>query len=101
MSLTGRLSHRKQSLKRRLRAKEIVNKIKLASGCIDCGFKNHPSALDFDHVKGKKKFTLVAGNLNYSIKTIMKEMQKCVVRCANCHRIKSWSDRKRTGGVYV
>ena len=57
--------------------------------CIDCGEKN-PVVLDFDHVRGKKKAPLsrLVGT-GVSIDTIKKEISKCVVRCSNCHRIKT------------
>jgi len=61
---------------------------KLAAGCIDCGFAAHPSALDFDHVIGEKRFQ-ISGSQGRSLKSIIKEIEKCVVRCANCHRIAS------------
>ncbi|SRR6266403_2061637 len=51
-----------------------------------CG-EYDPVVLDFDHVKGKKRFHISrALSLGYSTKTILKEIQKCVVRCSNCHR---------------
>lgn len=43
--------------------------------------------LDFDHVKGKKRFHITrALMLGFSYKTILKEIEKCIVRCSNCHR---------------
>ena len=57
--------------------------------CIDCGQSN-PLVLEFDHVRGKKVAAvseMVAGQ--YSKQTILEEIEKCDVRCANCHRIKT------------
>lgn len=54
--------------------------------CIDCGEKDIV-VLEFDHVKGKK-----AGNISQmamspvSLEVLQKEIEKCEVRCANCHR---------------
>ena len=61
--------------------------------CIDCG-NSDPHVLEFDHIRGKKKKTIsqLAGE-GYSIKAIDKELAKCVVRCANCHRIKTAKER--------
>tara|TARA_Y100000401_G_C8325351_1_gene227858 strand:+ start:3772 stop:4248 length:477 start_codon:yes stop_codon:yes gene_type:complete len=59
-------------------------------GCVDCGIKN-VKLLEFDHVKGNKKNgvgTMVAEN--YGWKAIKKEIEKCEVRCRNCHRLKTW-----------
>lgn len=59
--------------------------------CIDCGEKD-PIVLDFDHIDKNNKFKSVAKMLcgHYSFKTILKEIGKCEIRCANCHRRKTY-----------
>jgi len=52
--------------------------------CADCG-ETDPITLDFDHVKGAKKFAIPNGE-TYSWKTVLLEIDKCEIRCANCHR---------------
>lgn len=71
--------------------KQIVEYLK-THPCVDCGFSDL-RALEFDHIKGKKKFTIARGKLN-SWKRIFKEIEKCEVRCANCHRIKTVEETK-------
>lgn len=57
--------------------------------CVDCG-ETDPLALEFDHVKGKKKFNLSEGTTKRRpLEAIQKEIEKCVVRCVNCHSIKT------------
>jgi hypothetical protein len=54
--------------------------------CVDCG-EADPIVLDFDHVRGKKLCNvshLLSGTP--SLKRIQAEIDKCEVRCANCHR---------------
>lgn len=54
--------------------------------CVDCG-ETDPVVLEFDHVRGLKKYfvsTLI--RKGYPILTIKREIMKCDVRCANCHR---------------
>ena len=63
--------------------------IKLASGCADCGYNEDPVALQFDHVRGVKTGT-VGSMVHYSRERLDAEIAKCVVRCANCHAIKTW-----------
>lgn len=65
---------------------------KMLRGCIDCGYKAHFSALDLDH-EGPKSVSI--GNCQ-SIKRLLAEIEagRCVVRCANCHRIKTWKERQ-------
>lgn len=57
--------------------------------CIDCGFSNW-LALEFDH-QGNKEFNVSEGLL-YSLDRVKKEIEKCEIRCANCHRIKTALD---------
>ncbi len=61
--------------------------------CVDCG-NIDLRVLDFDHVRGIKKYNV--GEIiyyGYSWKTIYHEIEKCDVRCANCHRIKTLSKK--------
>ena len=61
--------------------------------CVDCGETN-PVVLEFDHVQGEKwKAVGDLARQGYGIKSIQKEIEKCVVRCANCHRIKTHQER--------
>ena len=76
------------------KTKAILNRFKILKGCIDCGYKDHPEALDFDHVKGTKSFNISqAVNRLTSWSKIKDEVRKCEVRCANCHRIAPASRR--------
>lgn len=55
--------------------------------CVDCG-ECDPIVLEFDHVRGQKSgnvSTLVHHD-NLSLTRVMAEIEKCDVRCANCHR---------------
>lgn len=55
--------------------------------CIDCGEKD-PIVLEFDHRDPKQKLNdisnLISGGFGWN--RILAEIQKCDVRCANCHR---------------
>lgn len=58
--------------------------------CIDCGEKN-PIVLEFDHRddSNKIKDISVMSNSGYSIDTIKNEIEKCDIRCSNCHKIRT------------
>ena len=61
--------------------------------CTKCGF-SHPDALDFHHPDPHTK----TGSVNEFVrnghyKRAIKEMEKCVVLCANCHRIHHYDER--------
>lgn len=52
--------------------------------CVDCG-EDDPLVLEFDH-RGDKKFGIAAGIRTRNWETVLEEMAKCDVVCANCHR---------------
>lgn len=60
-----------------------------AKRCVDCG-NDDVRVFEFDHKSGLDKKNCV-GNMIYRNcwRTILKEIEKCDVRCANCHRIKT------------
>jgi 5-methylcytosine-specific restriction endonuclease McrA len=64
----------------------------IAHPCVDCG-EADARVLDFDHV-GEKSFgisTAIANSLN--VETVGAEIAKCEVRCANCHRRRTYETR--------
>jgi hypothetical protein len=56
--------------------------------CVDCGERD-PVVLDLDHVLGVKKFNIGDAISRLSWVKIAGELEKCEVRCANCHRRKT------------
>lgn len=56
-----------------------------------CG-ETHPAALDFDHLRDKKYGISDMVRQGYSWESIMTEIDKCQVLCANCHRKKTAKD---------
>jgi hypothetical protein len=82
--------HTRAAAERFGRLAERVNAIKLASGCVDCGYNAHPAALDFDHVGPAEKIDNVSRLIRLrSWEVIEAEIAKCEVVCANCHRIRT------------
>jgi len=59
----------------------------LAHPCVDCGERD-PVVLDFDHVSRDEKRDAVTflARSGSPWATVMAEVRKCQVRCANCHR---------------
>lgn len=70
------------------RNRDFVNEFKATKGCMDCGIIN-PVVLDFHHV-GDDKTKNISHMITkgYSLERIQLEINKCVVLCANCHRIR-------------
>ena len=61
------------------------------SSCVDCGERD-PVVLDFDHV-GAKRANVSRLVLGCGLAAVEAEMAECVVRCANCHRIRTFTTR--------
>lgn len=57
--------------------------------CVDCN-NSDTRVLEFDHLRDKRTSVSNMVGLGWSWKTIELEISKCQVRCANCHRIKTY-----------
>ena len=60
-----------------------------ANPCVDCG-ETDPVILEFDHLKTKDFNISDAARKGVSMKKLSDEIAKCEVRCANCHRRKTY-----------
>ena len=69
----------------------IVDAVKREKGCADCGL--HPEVLqvlEFDHRDDEKKLFDVSDRMTSgNIEDLKREIAKCDVVCANCHRIRT------------
>jgi hypothetical protein len=65
--------------------RKFVAAYKAEKGCVICG-EDHPSALDLHHRDPSVKDAAVSEMVYGSKDRIMKEIDKCVVLCSNCHR---------------
>lgn len=83
---------------KRERVKLALRATKLASGCVDCGYAEHPAALQWDHIKGVKKFNLSKA-ADHPWEEVLAEIEKCEVRCANCHAIRTHGPEHEFLGV--
>jgi hypothetical protein len=77
-----------RNTKKRIINRLYVYNILCNSKCIDCG-DTRWQVLDFDHVRGEKLGNISIMVHDNSIKRIQEEIDKCDIRCANCHRIKT------------
>ena len=73
----------------------LIDGIKLKTGCLICGYKEHPVALDFDHLDPlQKSFAIGTKYTSVPLNTLINEIKKCRVLCANCHRIETLKGRQ-------
>lgn len=79
---------------RRAKLDILVQDYLKAHPCLDCG-ETDPIVLDFDHRNPADKIAevsdLVAGGRAESL--ILAEMEKCDIRCSNCHRRRHMKER--------
>ncbi len=67
---------------KRKRAKDLFG-----NKCSKCGYNRCIEALEFHHIDSvNKEFTLSKMFQNKSWNLIEKELAKCILLCANCHR---------------
>jgi len=59
----------------------------IGKACIDCG-EADPVCLDFDHREGSDKKFKIGDALHFRVGLgqLQTELEKCEIRCANCHR---------------
>lgn len=85
----------------RRRNRKLVAEYLAEHPCIDCGEKD-VAVLEFDHVSGSKRMEVTTlARRGCSVKSLLAEIRKCEVRCANCHRRRTVSDReaRRSAGA--
>jgi hypothetical protein len=75
--------------------KEWFAKFKATKSCTICG-ESRPATLDFHHTdpkKTNKKVHKLVSDGHTKIR-LLKEIEKCVVLCSNCHRVHHEEERK-------
>ena len=83
---------RSQAVRRRNRA--LARRAK-DRPCADCGVTYPSYVMQFDHL-GDKKFSIAdACGQGFSEATLLAEMDKCEVVCANCHAARTYQRRHR------
>lgn len=90
--------HKKCKVCRKVRREEIATIVKKWKNrrCVHCGIKYHHSAMQCDHVRGDKIYNIAdAARLQKSDEDVVAELNKCDIVCANCHSMKSYTERRQ------
>ena len=78
-----------------LKRREFVQRIK-SRPCADCGIQYPYYVMDFDHREGEiKKYQLNRID-RMTVRTILHEIAKCDVVCANCHRERTYQRKRKS-----
>ena len=88
LALVSKLKQRKTRAANKARAVSY-----LGGECRHCGLvTDHLAVYDFHHIDMKEKEADPGSLLHYSWTRIQKELDKCILLCANCHRIEHEKD---------
>ncbi|MFC1612350.1 hypothetical protein ACFL29_00690 [Patescibacteria group bacterium] len=83
-----RFCYRETKKKLRKKYRKLISDYKKEQKCRDCGINDH-RVLEFHHLDATNKDFDIGNLLNSGrgFDNIKKEIKKCIVICANCHRI--------------
>ena len=93
MAAMGRTpAHRRAYLK----CLSVKIDLKLKAGsCVDCGLRCTRAnyfVFDWDHINPSEK-TVGIASINTGLDSLEREIEKCELVCANCHRYRTFYDR--------
>lgn len=84
----GRIKDKERKQKRKLEC------IKLLGGkCCICGYNKCIDAFDFHHKNPLEKDDTIKNLWGKKWEVILKEVEKCILLCSNCHRETHWKER--------
>lgn len=100
----ARLKHyhdnKEQYLERNKKAKQekraYLDKVKNVP-CADCGKQYPPYVMDMDHREPGRKTKEVSRLIGNGWEALKKEIAKCDVVCANCHRERTYGQSSAAG----
>ena len=72
----------KSQQRQRTKAKAVAYK---GGKCILCGYDRHITSLTFHHIDPDSKAFNISHNLHRSWKSLVVELDKCILLCRNCH----------------
>ena len=84
--------YKDKAKKRNVNLQNWIKEYKLSLKCKECG-ENHPACLDFHHLDPNEKDLEISAAINngWNLERLLKEIEKCIVLCSNCHRKLHWN----------
>jgi hypothetical protein len=95
--LENKRKYREASRKKNNLIRRKIIELKTGKKCKDCGIKYPYYVMDFDHIKGEKKFNIGNSVSNMTMKTFLEEVEKCEIVCSNCHRHRTYMRQSKNG----
>jgi len=86
---------RAKTNQRRAALRAWLDEYKKTQHCELCGFADY-RALEFHHEGAQEKDFNIADMIRSGLSrvAILREIEKCIVLCSNCHQIKHYDERK-------
>src|ERR1700749_2188547 len=87
----NREKYRNRKNERVAKFRIYIQELKESVPCKDCDIQYPSYIMDFDHVKGEKRYNIGSQLSHFSsLEDLQKEIDKCDIVCANCHRHRTW-----------
>lgn len=87
---TKKVTSLENMLERKRKSRDYVWSILVKSECADCGNAD-PLVMEFDHLGNKVYNVSSMMQKGYAVSALAKEIAKCEVVCANCHRKRTYA----------
>lgn len=87
--IDNKAKYLERNKKQRSKIRQFLKELKESTPCADCGIIYPAYVMDFDH-SGNKRFN-VSQMAGYSLDMVVKEIAKCEIVCANCHRKRTYA----------
>jgi hypothetical protein len=81
---------RKRNVRMRREKRRLMFEYLSAHQCVDCGERDHV-VLEFDHLRDKTMNISQMMTRDYTWNSVLHEIEKCEIVCANCHRRRTYS----------
>lgn len=82
--------YKRKALKQSQASRQFLFDYLKGKSCIDCGILD-VRVLEFDHISEDKRAGVgFMARSGYGKEAILREIAKCEIRCANCHRIRTF-----------
>lgn len=83
---------KQQQLNQRLRQRKRDVVEHFGNRCNDCGQSFPPFVYEFHHLDPTQKDVNPSAAMRRSEKNMWKELDKCIMVCSNCHKIRHWGE---------
>jgi hypothetical protein len=98
---TNLTAYKSRAKRHKEKLEEALLGLKSGKPCMDCGAVFHPCAMDFDHRDPSLKEAGIRALIQnrVSVEHLLREVAKCDLVCACCHRVRTHVTRPGKGHI--